>query len=68
MRKLLRDTIAAVRAAGGTEIAISHGGRHTRIDFVSHGGRKAILVNRGVSVTSGYAPMIRSQIRRKCYG
>jgi hypothetical protein len=67
VRKLLRDTVAAVRAAGGCEIAISHGGRHTHIDFVIHGRRETVLVNRGESVTTRYAPMIRSQIRRKCH-
>jgi hypothetical protein len=65
MRRLVRETIVKIRDAGGTSIRISEGGRHTRVHFTGTGGEECtVLIHRGNIVTTRFAGMIRSQLRR----
>ncbi|MEY9404387.1 hypothetical protein ABIF66_004237 [Bradyrhizobium japonicum] len=66
MRKLVREVVTFVRNAGGSDVWVSQGGKHTRINFTDPSGRKShLLIHRGETVTTRYAAMIRSQLRRK---
>jgi hypothetical protein len=66
MRKLVREIVTFVREAGGSDVWVSQGGRHTRIHFTSPTGRRShLLIHRGGTITTRYAAMIRSQVRRK---
>jgi hypothetical protein len=66
MRKLLRDVVAVVRQAGGTDVRVSEGGKHTRIHFTGPEGRRSIvLIHRGNAVCRWFPTMIRRQILRK---
>jgi len=64
MRKVLRDVITLVREAGGSGVWISEGGRHTRVNFDMGGEPRLLLIHRGNEVSSRFAPMIRSLLRR----
>lgn len=65
MRKILRDTLAAIRSAGGKVEAVTGGGRHTRIEFSIDGRREIIRLHSGSRVSAGTLPRVRSHIRRK---
>ncbi|KYK44658.1 hypothetical protein A1D31_36385 [Bradyrhizobium liaoningense] len=66
MRKLMREIVTLVREAGGSDVWVSEGGKHTRVHFTGPNGRKShLLIHRGETVTTRYAAMIRSQLRRK---
>jgi hypothetical protein len=66
MRKLVRDAIAIVRQAGGSDVRVSEGGKHTRIYFTGPKGKQtAVLIHRGTDVCRWFHAAIRSQIRRK---
>jgi hypothetical protein len=66
MRKLLRDVITAVREAGGANVLVSEGGKHTRISFTGPDGKQsAVLIHRGTAVADRLPAILRSQIRRK---
>lgn len=62
----MRDVVASVRAAGGSNVWVSQGGRHTRIHFTNPEGRQTfLLIHRGNAVSSRFSGMIRSQLRRR---
>ncbi|MCD9817624.1 hypothetical protein [Bradyrhizobium japonicum] len=62
----MREIVSFVREAGGSDVWVSEGGKHTRIHFTGPNGRKShLLIHRGETVTTRYAAMIRSQLRRK---
>ncbi len=66
MRKLVRDIANAVRKLGGSDVSITEGGRHTRVNFTDRAGnRRSIALHRGGAVSSRYVAMLRSQLRRK---
>jgi hypothetical protein len=66
MRKLVRDVVAAVRDAGGSNVRVSEGGKHTRIHFTGpEGHRSIVLIHRGTAIGRWFHTAIRSQIRRK---
>jgi hypothetical protein len=65
MRKLVREVQTFVRRAGGSNVWISEGGRHTRVNFTADGRDTFLLIHRGNIVTSRFPAMIRSQLRRK---
>jgi hypothetical protein len=66
VRKLVRDAITLVREAGGSNVWMSEGGKHTRIHFTTTAGRQTILlIHRGSLVKTRFAPMLRSQLRKK---
>jgi hypothetical protein len=65
MRKHVRETIATIRDAGGSNIRVEEGGRHTRIWFTNADGVECpVTIHRGAIVKSRFAANIRSQIRR----
>jgi hypothetical protein len=62
----MRDVVAFVRAAGGSNVWVSQGGRHTRIHFTCPEGRQTfLLIHRGNTVSTRFTAMIRSQLRRR---
>ncbi|MBR0860901.1 hypothetical protein ACVIWV_006001 [Bradyrhizobium diazoefficiens] len=66
MRKVVRDVIAAVHDAGGSNVRVSEGGRHTRIHFTAPDGKRTVvLLHRGSVVSRWFPTQVRSQIRRK---
>jgi hypothetical protein len=66
VRKLVRDAITLVREAGGSNVWVSEGGRHTRVHFTTAAGRQTMLViHRGNIVTTRFASSLRSRLRRK---
>jgi hypothetical protein len=69
MRRLIRELIAEIRKAGGLEIHISEGGRHTHVHFrCCDGDHQRVVVHRGDKVKSYYPGRMRSQVRRKTKG
>jgi hypothetical protein len=69
MRKLVREIIAYVREAGGSDVRVSEGGSHTRIHFTNPAGsHRYVILHRGSTVSRRYVNMIRSQLRRKVNG
>ncbi|MGY8665708.1 hypothetical protein Q3C01_25570 [Bradyrhizobium sp. UFLA05-109] len=66
MRKVVRDAIAAIRDAGGSNVRVSEAGRHTRIHFTGPDGKRSlVLLHRGSVVSRWFPTQVRSQIRRK---
>jgi len=62
----MRDVVTLVRDAGGSNVWVSQGGRHTRIHFTNTEGRQTfLLIHRGNAVSSRFSRMIRSQLRRR---
>jgi len=65
MRKLLRDTIDMIRDAGGSNINIGQGGRHTRVNFEIDGRTEVMTLHRSGVDNSRSEARLRSQLRRK---
>lgn len=66
MRKVVRDAIAAVHDAGGSNVRVSEGGKHTRIHFTGPDGKRSlVLLHRGSVVSRWFPTQVRSEIRRK---
>lgn len=65
MRRHVRDAIASIRDAGGTNINVGHGGRHTEIAFTVDGRREVMRLHQGSNVSARFERLLRSQLRRK---
>ncbi|UYO50292.1 hypothetical protein KQX64_06880 [Rhodopseudomonas palustris] len=65
MRALLRDAISFVRDAGGTDVRVSHGSKHTFVEFNANGRAERVPVHSGNITSKRFERMFRSQIRRK---
>lgn len=65
MRRLLRDVKDVVMAAGGIDVTIEDGGRHTVVRFLNpQGDPHRITVHKG-SNPKRYEDCLRSQLRRR---
>jgi hypothetical protein len=66
MRQILREAIRLIEQAGGKEISVREGGRHTHIDFQNPDGeRQMASLHRGSDINGRFAGQLRSQLRRK---
>lgn len=66
MQKMVREIIGCIRNAGGSEITISQGGRHVRLEFKTAEGRKTfMLVHRGSVNRTTYLTMVRRRLRQE---
>lgn len=66
MRQLLREAIRTIQQAGGKDISVRHGGRHTHIDFRNLVGKSEVVtLHRGSVTNDRHADQLRSQLRRK---
>ena len=64
-RRLLRDVKDMIADAGGLEIRVEDGGRHTLVHFVSPAGTPGrVTVHKG-SNPKRYEDCLRSQLRRQ---
>jgi hypothetical protein len=62
--KVLRDTVRAILKAGGSNVEIRHGGKHTLVSFVDlNGAARRIAVHIGTRDSFRAEARLRSQIR-----
>ena len=63
-RRLLRDVVAVITAAGGINVSVQEGGKHTRVLFSNTAGQPChVSVHKG-SNPKRYEDVLRSQLRR----
>lgn len=65
MNRGLRETLRAIKGAGGTEVEVAHGGKHTQVSFRAADGRRHVVaVSQGTSPSLRAERGLRSRLRR----
>jgi hypothetical protein len=63
-RRVLRDVMDVVAAAGGLNVTIEEGARHTRVCFFNSAGAACFISVHKGSNPKRYEDVLRSQLRR----